>query len=72
MKLSKLNINNYILSYEKYRSICRFPYRYLRLDICYLWCNKIFGVVAQWLERAAHNRLVVGSNPTRPTFLYEN
>jgi len=26
-----------------------------------------FGVVAQWLERAAHNRLVVGSNPTRPT-----
>ena len=26
------------------------------------------GVVAQWLERAAHNRLVVGSNPSRPTF----
>jgi len=24
-------------------------------------------VVAQWLEQSAHNRLVVGSNPTRPT-----
>lgn len=60
-------IDNYILTYEKYRAICRFTYRYLHLAICYLWCNKIFGVVAQWLERAAHNRLVVGSNPTRPT-----
>lgn len=25
------------------------------------------GPVAQWLEHAAHNRMVVGSNPTGPT-----
>ena len=25
------------------------------------------GPVAQWLERAAHNRLVAGSNPAGPT-----
>lgn len=67
MKLSQLVVGNFNLSYETYCSICRSPYHYLRLAICYLWCNKIFGVVAQWLERAAHNRLVVGSNPTRPT-----
>ena len=28
----------------------------------------ILGLVAQWLEQPAHNRLVVGSNPTGPTF----
>ena len=25
------------------------------------------GPLAQWLEQSTHNRLVVGSNPTRPT-----
>jgi hypothetical protein len=25
------------------------------------------GPVVQWLERAAHNGVVVGSNPARPT-----
>jgi hypothetical protein len=29
--------------------------------------SKYTGLVAQGLERAAHNRLVVGSNPTEPT-----
>ena len=28
----------------------------------------IHGPVAQWLEQATHNRLIVGSNPTGPTF----
>ena len=27
------------------------------------------GPVAQWLEQSAHNRLVVGSIPTRPTIV---
>ena len=27
----------------------------------------VVGPVAQWLERAAHNRLVAGSNPAGPT-----
>ena len=27
-----------------------------------------YGLVAQWLEQSAHNRLVVGSNPTGATF----
>ncbi len=27
------------------------------------------GPIAQWLEQATHNRLVVGSNPTGPTNL---
>ena len=26
------------------------------------------GPMAQWLAQATHNRLVVGSNPTGPTF----
>ena len=30
------------------------------------------GPVAQWLERSAHNRLVVGSIPTGPTTPYKN
>ena len=25
------------------------------------------GPLAQWLEQSTHNRLAVGSNPTRPT-----
>jgi hypothetical protein len=29
--------------------------------------RNILGPVAQGLEQSAHNRLVVGSNPTRPT-----
>jgi hypothetical protein len=68
MKLSKLNINNYILNYEYHYSICSYCSLYLVLDVQYLWNDGLLsGVVAQWLERAAHNRLVVGSNPTRPT-----
>ena len=31
----------------------------------------ICGGVAQGLEQSAHNRLVVGSNPTAPTRLWE-
>ena len=27
----------------------------------------IIGPLAQWLEQSTHNRLAVGSNPTRPT-----
>lgn len=27
----------------------------------------VLGPLAQWLERATHNRSVVGSNPTRAT-----
>ena len=30
----------------------------------------VLGGVAQGLEQAAHNRLVVGSNPTAPTKTY--
>ncbi len=30
------------------------------------------GPVAQWLELAAHNRLVSGSNPDGPTTIMEN
>jgi hypothetical protein len=26
-----------------------------------------YGPIAQWLEQPAHNRLVPGSNPGRPT-----
>ena len=63
----KLNINNYILNYEYHYSICGYYILYLVLGVQYLWNGSLFsGVVAQWLERAAHNRLVVGSNPTRP------
>ncbi len=41
------------------------------MGVQYLWNGSLLsGVVAQWLERAAHNRLVVGSNPTRPTSIW--
>ncbi len=29
---------------------------------------QVEGPMAQWLAQATHNRLVVGSNPTGPTF----
>jgi hypothetical protein len=29
----------------------------------------IYGPVAQWLEQLAHNQLVAGSSPARPTIL---
>ena len=29
----------------------------------------LFGPVAQWLERSAHNRLVAGSIPAGPTII---
>ena len=31
-----------------------------------------YGLVAQWLEQPAHNRLVAGSNPARPTIINKN
>ncbi len=30
--------------------------------------QSVKGAVAQWLEQGTHNPLVVGSNPTGPTF----
>ncbi len=32
-------------------------------------CHWLHGPVAQRLEQATHNRLVLGSNPSRPTIL---
>ena len=29
--------------------------------------SEFFGPIAQWLEQTTHNRLVGGSNPSRPT-----
>ncbi len=35
--------------------------------LIYFMVYQIFGAIAQWLEQAAHNRLVAGSNPAGPT-----
>lgn len=37
-----------------------------RFDSCHPYLN---GSLVQWLERRAHNAVVVGSNPTRSTNL---
>ena len=37
-------------------------------ELCYAGApSGQWGPVAQWLELAAHNRLVAGSNPAGPT-----
>jgi hypothetical protein len=51
MKLSKLNINNYILNYEYHYPICSYHTLYLVLGVQYLWNGSLFsGVVAQWVR----------------------
>ena len=38
----------------------------------YLNLKKTQRLIVQLVERAAHNGLVVGSNPTKPNFLFLN